>query len=362
MEKAKNSPIDSLRLVMQEKGLDAVLLTDEQNQFYLADFAYTDGYFLLTQKSAYLLTDLRYQEEAEKKAREGVVVLSDYRPLSLFLSSVLEEEKLKNIGLEDNNLSYAGYQSIQKNITAEFLPLGDMLARLRAVKSLEEIERLKQAQAITDKAFSHIVMILEESHARMTEVDVALELEFFMRKHGAEALAFPTIAVSGDASALPHGQPRHQALKRGFLTMDFGCKVRGYASDMTRTVYLGRASLEEKKLYNTVLAAQKEAINVIEAGMYAKDVDTVARNIIEASGYKNCFGHGLGHGVGLEVHEKPNLSPRSEQILEVGHVVTVEPGIYIKGKYGCRIEDFGVVTEKRFQNFTKSTKELLEIG
>ncbi|MCQ2385832.1 MAG: M24 family metallopeptidase, partial [Clostridia bacterium] len=190
-----------------------------------------------------------------------------------------------------------------------------------------------------------------------------LELEFFMRKNGASSTSFDIIAVSGESSALPHGKCRKQPLSHGFFTMDFGCTVDGYCSDMTRTVVMGKATSEMKRLYQTVLTAQEAALAAIKPGCLCRTADEIARNIIEQNGYHGAFGHSLGHGVGLYIHEKPNLSPNAgEKALEKGNVVTVEPGIYLMGKYGCRIEDMGMVTENGFDDFTHSPKELMEIG
>ena len=197
-----------------------------------------------------------------------------------------------------------------------------------------------------------------------TEIEVALELEFFMRAHGSEGTAFETIAVSGTNSSRPHGTPRDVKLEKGFFTMDFGARVDGYCSDMTRTVVIGKADEEMKRLYNTVLLAQTSAIDALRAGMKCFDADKVARDIIENAGYKGCFGHSLGHGVGLFIHETPRLSPASaeSELLLPGHVVTVEPGIYIEGKYGCRIEDMvTVLADGTIHDFTQSPKELIEL-
>ena len=195
----------------------------------------------------------------------------------------------------------------------------------------------------------------------MTELDVAVELEYFMRKHGASGFAFETIAVSGDGSALPHGTPRPKKLKRGFLTMDFGAKFDGYCSDMTRTVVIGRASAEEKALYNTVLSAQLAALDYLRDGSDCAVADKIARDIIEKD-YPGTFGHSLGHSVGLFVHESPALSVRGRgRALRTGEIVTVEPGIYLSGKYGCRIEDMVKIEENGIYNFTRSTKDLIEI-
>ena len=235
------------------------------------------------------------------------------------------------------------------------------LTEVRAIKSTSELEKIAEAQAITDRAFSHILEFIKPS---MTEVEVALELEFFMRRNGAEAVAFDTIAVSGTASSRPHGVPRSIPLERGFLTMDFGAKVDGYCSDMTRTVVIGKADEDMKRLYNTVLSAQRAALDIISEGVECKRVDAVARDLIEGAGYKGRFGHSLGHGVGMFVHEAPRFAPsaRETDLLKRGNVVTVEPGIYIEGLYGCRIEDMiAVDNDGKIINFTKSPKELIEI-
>ena len=196
----------------------------------------------------------------------------------------------------------------------------------------------------------------------MTEIEVAAELEYFMRKSGADGFAFETIAVSGVSSSLPHGTPKNVKLRPGFLTMDYGARVGGYCSDMTRTVVIGKADAEMKKLYNTVLSAQQAALDFLRAGVDCAAADKVARDIIDKD-YEGAFGHSLGHSVGLFIHESPNLSSRSVgRILRGGEVVTVEPGIYLSGKYGCRIEDMVLITENGIENFTKSPKELVEIG
>ena len=236
-----------------------------------------------------------------------------------------------------------------------------ILAALRATKDEEELVAIAKAQAITDAAFSHILGFLKPT---VREIDVALELEYFMRREGADGIAFNTIAVSGSASSLPHGVPRDLPLEKGFLTMDFGARVGGYCSDMTRTVVIGRADAEMKRLYQTVLSAQQAALDLAAVGVRCRDMDLAARAIIDGAGYQGCFGHSLGHGVGLDVHEAPRLARRTSEleVLLPGHVVTVEPGIYLKGKYGCRIEDMiAVKDDGSVENLTKSTKDLIEI-
>ena len=339
--------------------VDAIILFDEINQHYISDFKSSDGAILVTKENAYFITDFRYLEASKK-------VLSDEFQIEMpknridFIADVLEKEKCKLLGVEDKSISYSKYLELQTRLEkVRLCGASRIIELLRSVKSERELEKIKKAQAITDAAFSHILNMLSFG---MTEIDVALELEFFMRKNGAEGIAFDTISVSGDASALPHGTPRNVKLQRGFLTMDFGAKYDGYCSDMTRTVSIGKATDEMKDIYNTVLGAQQLALEAIKAGVDCFDLDKIARDHINSGNYKMSFGHSLGHGVGMYIHEYPRVAPvRDEISLVCGNVITVEPGIYLKGKYGCRIEDMGVVLEDGFDNFTRSTKELVEI-
>ena len=235
-----------------------------------------------------------------------------------------------------------------------------MIDGLREFKDAGEIEKMKAAQAITDAAFTHIVDFIRPD---MTERQVALEIEFFMRSKGAECVAFDTIAVSGSASSMPHGVPRDVKLEKGFLTMDFGARYDGYCSDMTRTVVIGKADDDIRRLYNTVLEAQTTALAAAGPGESCARMDKIARDIIDGAGYVGTFGHSLGHGVGMYIHEEPRLSSRvpADKLLTPGQVVTFEPGIYLSGKYGCRIEDMVAITENGIMDFTKSPKDLIEI-
>ena len=235
--------------------------------------------------------------------------------------------------------------------------LSQKLNALRQIKSQDEIELIKKAQKITDDAFSHILNFIKSG---VTEKEIALELEFFMRKSGSEGVAFDTIAVSGKNSSMPHGVPTDKPLEKGdFITMDFGAKWQGYCSDMTRTVALGKVTDKQRFVYDTVLKAQKAALDVIKAETICFDVDKAARDIIDNAGFKDCFGHGLGHSVGLYIHESPACNKRDMTPLKSGMIMTVEPGIYLENEFGVRIEDMVLVTENGYQNFTKSPKELI---
>ena len=351
---------------LTKQGFDGAIISSELNQRYLCDFPFTDGYILVGHEKSYLLTDFRYKE-AIKKAVFGFEIICPEKGAHACLAELIKSENMHRVAVEESSISLKEYESLSKMLggTATLSSgASDILLSQRAIKLDYEIERIKKAQSITDLAFSHIINFISENKGSLTERDVALELDYFMQKNGAESPAFETIAVSGDASALPHGVPRNEKLKNGFLTMDFGAKFCGYCSDMTRTIIIGRADEEQKKVYNTVLSAQRAALDVICGGYSCKSADHAARKIIEDAGYGKAFGHSLGHGVGMFIHEKPNLSPRADEkiLLQAGNVVTVEPGIYLEGRFGCRIEDMVTINQDgTLYNFTKSNKELIEI-
>ena len=336
---------------------DAIIITDELNQYYISGFRFTDGYVVVTKESAHIVTDFRYIEAAEALAPEGFSITSP-KNMRETIAEIFQKEGVKTVAFEEARVTYAALEALKESIKADFVPSKGILEEMRRYKDASEVAKIEAAQKITDDAFEHILKVMTPD---MTEIDVAVELEFFMRKNGAEEKSFDTIAVSGSASSLPHGVPRNKKLERGFFTMDYGCVVDGYHSDMTRTVVLGKADEEMKRLYNTVLHAQTAAIEAAKVGMKNSAIDKVARDIIEDAGYHGCFGHGLGHGVGLEIHEEPRFSPKSCDFFKVGHIITVEPGIYIAGKYGCRIEDMIYAEENGVRNLTHTDKSLIEL-
>lgn len=354
------SRVTKIREKMKESGIDAVIVLNELNQRYLCGFAFSDGLLLITLTKAVLITDFRYFEMAKNSAHADFeIVMPENR--REFITKLLKDGECKTVGFEGNSVAYNDYQAYKRNYDfCEFISIDDAFESLRELKDESEIEKIQKAQDITDAAYESL---LKNITPNMTEIEVAAELEYLMRRAGASGFAFDTIAVSADASALPHGTPRDVKLRPGFLTMDFGAKFDGYCSDMTRTVVIGRADARLKKLYNTVLAAQEAALNFIKAGVDLGEADKVARDIIDSvEEYRGSFGHSLGHGVGLFIHELPRLSSRAfGKKLAAGHIVTVEPGIYLCGKYGCRIEDMVAVREGGIYNFTHSPKELVEI-
>lgn len=332
---------------------DGILITDPLNQRYLSGLNYTDGYIVITRERAVLLADSRYIEIAEK-------VAADFEVVQFSGTKELKEacDGIKTLAFEDLYVTCADKAKYEKLLEGTTLiPCGSLLTDLREHKDEGEIELITKAQRIAEEAFDHILGFITPDK---TETEVALELEFFMRSKGASGTSFDTIAVSGSASSLPHGEPRDRKLERGFLTMDFGALYQGYCSDMTRTVVIGRADQEMKAIYERVLEAQLAAIDAAAPGKSCKEVDAVARTILDAH-YPGAFGHGLGHGVGMYIHESPRVSPASDRVLEPGHIITIEPGVYLKGKYGVRIEDMLAIGEKTAVNLTKAPKNLIEL-
>ena len=360
----KMSKLQKLRAAMADKGFDAVIITSEVNQRYITGFNFQDGLVVVTASRAVLITDFRYIEAAKASKAAGIfeIVTPDKRH-SAVVAEIVKDCSGKVVAVEEAKISLSGYEAFKAALEGCEVKGGAsaIIDGLREFKDAEEIASTARAQDIADAAFKHIIEFIKPD---MTEIDVALELEFFMRAHGAESTAFDTIAVSGKASSLPHGEPRNVQLEKGFLTMDYGAKIDGYCSDMTRTIVIGKADDEMKRLYNTVLEAQLAALAAAKPGALCREMDKIARDIIDNAGYKGAFGHSLGHGVGMYIHEAPGLSQKvmpADRKLTPGHIVTFEPGIYLEGKYGCRIEDMVAVLEDGILNFTHSPKELIEI-
>ncbi len=342
---------------------DAVLITSPHNLRYFSGFTGGEGIALVCRDGAeILITDSRYTEMAQKEAADfQVIEFGGTFRLTDALSEQLKRHLVQKLAFEDTEMSYAQYRSFQDVFSGiEWIPLSSRLTEIRMVKEEWELELLRRAEQIGVQAFEHILPFIKVGVA---EQEIALELDYFMRKQGAQGNSFETIAVSGENSSLPHGVPGTRRLGEGdFLTMDFGCVYRGYCSDMTRTVVIGRASERQREIYNTVLAAQQKGLVTIRAGITGKEADSAARSIIENAGYGEYFGHSLGHGVGIQIHELPNLSSRSQTELKENMVVTCEPGIYIPNFGGVRIEDMVCVKADGCENFSAAcTKELLEI-
>lgn len=341
----------------------AALIQNPKNRRYLTDFASSDGMLLICDK-AYLILDFRYAESARLKQAAGKIpseleiILAEKSFLDIVLE-ILNKNGAKTLAFEEDYVSYKAYENLKKRLGGiELVPLGGKVEQLRQIKSDAELEKIKASQEITDKAFEHILNFINPER---TETEVAAELDYFFRKNGAYP-AFDTICVSGTKSSLPHGVPENVKLtQNGFLTMDFGACLDGYCSDMTRTVVVGKADDRMKTVYNTVLEAQNAAFSAIHGGIVGKVADAAARDLIYAAGYKGCFGHSLGHSLGLDIHEAPNFSPNNPSPIPSGCVLSVEPGIYIEGRYGVRIEDIVYLTDDGYVNLTHSPKKLIEL-
>lgn len=343
------------------KKSDAIMITSPHNLRYFSGFAGGEGVCIVSRNIKYLFVDSRYTIEAKQEAPEFNVVEYSAGKLYDEIYSVLKGHSVKSLGFEDSYVTFSEYNSYKNAFKdIEFISVSNELSKLRMIKTESEIANIRHAEKIGDTAFKKVLPMIK---AGVCEYEIATELEYQMRLCGAEGIAFETIAVSGAKSGMPHGKPDNKKLKSGdFLTMDFGCIVNGYCSDMTRTVVIEKASDEHKKIYNTVLKAQLEGLDAIRAGIKGCDADFVVRKIIEDAGYGKNFGHSLGHGVGLLIHELPNLSPKSDIVLCENMVITCEPGIYIEGFGGVRIEDTVVVKQNGIENLASSPKELIICG
>ncbi len=348
-----------LKKIFEEKGIEALITSDMYNMHYISGYSGDAGYMYISGARSVIVTDSRYTVRAKEEAPGfEILEMSTGKGYKDILSELLEEDKALNVGFEDKSITYVEYKllsGLKKGIN--LVELGDVLSNLRCIKTPEEIECIAQAEHIGDIAFSKILDFIKPG---MSELEVAAKLEYTMKCEGAYALSFDTIVASGINSSKPHAVPGEKIIEKGdFVTMDFGCIYRGYCSDMTRTIVVGQASEEQKKVYETVLSAQKAALDLIREGMVCKDVDKVARDLIAQAGYGQYFGHGLGHSVGLFMHENPALNTRCEEVLKENMLETVEPGIYIEGFGGVRIEDLVVVTKDGHRNLTSSPKELI---
>lgn len=349
--------IEKLRAALPE-GFGAALVEDRYNRGYLTEFLSSAGTLLVTEQDAWLIVDFRYIEAAKARAKGVQVVLMD---------KVYEQvlDLLKKAGVRrlcvEQSLTIAALQKIEEKLAGIELDTGEALSvavkKLRAVKEPAEVESIRRAQAITDNAFSRILSFIEPGR---TEREIAAELEYYMRQDGADGMAFSTICVAGIKTSMPHGEPDENVVQKGdFVTMDFGAYKDGYCSDMTRTVAVGEVSDEQKYVYATVLAAHLAAQDAAKADIAGSALDKVARDIIYNEGFEGRFGHGLGHSLGLEVHEDPRASMTCDDLLPAGTIMTIEPGIYIEGAFGVRIENMVLITENGCENLTASPRELI---
>ena len=352
--------LERLRCLMSTRKIEAVLFSNPVNIAYLSGFTGTAGCLLVTAEKGCLFTDFRYLLQAQHEAKEFTIVdggqsswqkVAESLALLGFDSLTVEADHLTVDGCHrlDNALS---------GVTVNAVP--SLATELRRIKSVEEKKALEAAVVLTDQAFIHILPFLR---AGVRERDVALELEFFLRRHGATAASFQFIVASGHRSALPHGVAGDKLLVHGdAVVLDFGCVLNGYCSDLTRTVFVGSCSERQQQVYNAVLTAQEQALAQIRAGISCGEADALARDVLAEHGLAEYFGHGLGHGLGREVHEAPRVSAAGNDLLAAGMVITVEPGVYFSGEFGVRLEDVVVVEEKGVRNLTRSAKDLRVVG
>ena len=340
--------------------VNGLLLTSRYSRHYGAEFDIAEGVAIVTKKGCRYFTDSRYIESAENGIKGFEVMMVDREnPFNKLLNEAIEDFGVTVLGYEENYLTVAELLDYEKNLKAALVPYNKEIYGFRAVKEDWELDLMRKAQDITDKAFSEV---LPRIKAGMTELELQAELIYCMYKNGAQGLSFDPIVVSGPNTSLPHGVAGERVIREGdFITMDFGVLYQGYCSDMTRTVALGYATDEMKEVYNTVQQAQLAGIAATKAGVAGKEIDAAARKVITDAGYGKFFGHGYGHSLGLEIHEGPNCNPGGDRIMEVNMVSSAEPGIYLPGKFGVRIEDVVVFTADGCEDITHSPKNLIII-
>ncbi len=349
--------IKKISAALRDTDAGAIFVTSPQNRYYATGFRSSAGdLFICADGAAALFIDARYFEEASRSITEAEVICSNDKPLLDIENEFLASHNVTKLAVEEGSLSYAAYKRFEEKLAPEFVPGQKLLRDLRMIKSDEEMEILVKAQRIADEAFTNTLKLITPD---ITERELAAELTCQMLKLGAEDKSFDPIVVSGSLSSVPHGKPRDVKLQRGFLTMDFGALYKGYCSDTTRTVAIGEPTQEMVKVYNTVLLAQTEAIKAAKAGMLGRELDGVARRVITDAGYGEYFTHSLSHGVGIDIHEFPTCSTRSEDVLLPGAVISMEPGIYLPGHFGVRIEDVIEIKEGGCFDLTDLPKELL---
>ncbi|MBQ3216146.1 MAG: aminopeptidase P family protein [Oscillospiraceae bacterium] len=340
--------------------VDGLLLTSRYSRHYGARFDIAEGVAVVSRKGCRYFTDSRYIEAAQRGIEEfEVLEINRENPYSQRINQAIEDFGITTLGCEENYLTLAEFKSYEEKLNVKLVPYNDKISAFRAVKEPYELERMRMAQKITDKAFKEV---LKRIHVGMTEKEVAAELVYCLLKNGGEGLSFEPIVVSGPNTSLPHGMPGERRLREGdFITMDFGVIYQGYCSDMTRTVALGYATEEMRKVYDTVLQAQLAGIAATRAGVAGKDIDAAARQVITDAGYGPYFCHSYGHCLGMEVHEMPSCSPSGAAVMEENMVSSAEPGIYLPGKFGVRIEDVVIFQADGCENITASPKNLIII-
>jgi Xaa-Pro aminopeptidase len=351
--------IGLLKKKLKQDRVDVFLVSDPANLFYLCGYAGSNGMLIIrnNQSKPIFYTDFRYQEQVKNEVIGCTVKILNRNLYSDFPLSDIKGAK--SFGFESNHLSYGNYARVKKQLNREvkLIPNDSYIQSLREIKDSDELNKIKKAVAITDKVFQYVITMIKPN---ITEKDLATEIDYQFMKRG--EIAFPTIVAFAERGAMPHAKPTGKKLKKGdVIIFDIGAKYENYCADMTRTVVLGKVSSKVKEIYNIVLTAQRIAQEAIEDGKLARDIDSIARDYIRDKGYGKYFGHGLGHGIGLVVHEMPSVSSKSDDVLKINQVYSVEPGIYLPNQFGVRIEDLVVTKPKGCEILTKSPKELIEL-
>lgn len=349
--------VEKLRELMKKEQVDGFLVTSPYNLRYLTNFTGTTGLAVITMSKAFFVTDFRYTEQAAAQA-QGFEIVKNVGPIFDEVAKICNQEEVNGLAFEETQVSFADY-SILEDLLEEtpLIPISGMIESLREVKDDQEVAIIEKACAIADQGFDHVLKFIKPG---MTEIEVANQLDFFMRSLGATSVSFDTIVASGLRSAMPHGVASEKVIEQGdLITLDFGCYYQGYVSDMTRTFALGDPGAKLKEIYQIVLEAQLKVLDAAKPGMTGIQLDAVARDHISQAGYGEAFGHSTGHGIGLEIHEGPNVSFRADKAFVVGNVITDEPGIYLPGIGGVRIEDDLLITAEGNKVLTHSPKELI---
>ena len=349
----KYQSMNGIKDILKEYGVDAALVITASNTFYLSGYESTNCRILITDEKDYFFTDMRYLEEAKNAIGDRFeVLLGGVEEIKDIVSGI----GVKTLGVEEN-ISYGEYKSLEDLFKGvKFVATDEAFGALRAVKSEREINLIKTAQSVTETAFNEILPFIKEG---VSEIEIAARLEYIMLKNGCE-LAFDSIVAFGENGSKPHAHRSDRKLCRGeFVTMDFGAKYKGYCSDMTRTVALGAVDERKARAYNAVLEANKLAEKAIRPGKKCCDIDGVARKYLAGFGLDKFFSHSLGHSVGVDIHEMPAFSPKCDAVLEKGMIITVEPGVYLEGDFGLRIEDMALVTESGVEILTHADKNLI---
>ncbi|MGN1386852.1 MAG: M24 family metallopeptidase [Bacillus sp. (in: firmicutes)] len=350
--------LTALRTILDENDIDGILITNGINRRYITGFTGSAGTVLVTKTAAHLLVDSRYITQASDQAKDFTVKEINRNLFYEEIVNIVKRMGVNKLGFEQKHISFYEYSQLCEYLPVELVPLSGVVEKMRTIKTEDEITLIKTAAEISDSAFAHILSVIR---AGMTEIEIANELELHMRKLGATS-SFDMIIASGLRSALPHGVASEKVIESGdIVTLDFGAYYKGYCSDMTRTIAVGEPSLQIKEIYSIVNRALENALNGIKAGIRGKEADALTRDVINEAGYGSFYGHGTGHGIGLYIHEDIFMSSTCEDLVEVGMVLTVEPGIYIPGVGGVRVEDDIIVRENGIETITKSSKELIII-